>query len=299
MRSALTEIARMLGVDFESFDWAALDYQHTRAIRRMLIERGLAPATVNKYLAALRGVLKEAFRLGYMSPDQYARAADLEGVRGERELRGRMLKMGEIAAILETCSDGTAIGTRDAAIIALMVGCGLRRAELVALDLQDIVDRAPLALRVRNGKGNNERTVYATNGAERAVSAWLEVRGDDPGPLFWPSDHGRLVRRRMTADAVYLMLRKRADQAGVERFGPHDLRRTFVSTLLELGADIATVQRLAGHKQVTTTARYDRRGEDAKIRAAEMLHIPFRQVAERNTHGEVEESGERTHQTDR
>jgi integrase len=116
---------------------------------------------------------------------------------------------------------------------------------------------------------------YLAPGAADAVEAWLRIRTDTPGALFVPIDKaGRLTVRAMTPAAVYGVMRKRGARAGVE-FTPHDARRSFTSGLLEGGADIATVAKLLGHASVTTTARYDHRGERAKRQAVDVLHVPY------------------------
>jgi integrase len=105
------------------------------------------------------------------------------------------------------------------------------------------------------------------NGGSAALADWLAERGDGPGPLFCPVNKaGKIEVRRMTAQAVWNLLQKRATEGGVRAFSPHDLRRMFVSDLLDASADIATVAKMAGHANVQTTARYDRRPEDAKRR---------------------------------
>jgi len=79
----------------------------------------------------------------------------------------------------------------------------------------------------------------------------------------------------MGAQSVFGALARLAKRAGVEALSPHDLRRSYVSDLLDAGADLTTVQRLAGHSQVTTTARYDRRGDVAAERTADLLRVPY------------------------
>lgn len=270
----LAELASGGRLDARALPWHEVTPAVSGALRQALAER-FAPATANRHLAALRGVLREAWRLGRMDAEAYHRARDVKDVRGSRLPAGRSLATGEVRALFEACGrDRTAAGARDAAMFALLYGCGLRRAEAVGLDLADF-DRETGALVVR-GKGNKERSGFLTNGARAAVEAWLAHRGLGEGALLAPvAKGGAVVLRRMTAQAVLLAARKRAVEAGVARFSPHDCRRSFVGDLLDAGADIATVQRLAGHASPATTSRYDRRPEGVKRRAAELLHVPF------------------------
>lgn len=271
---ALRVVAGILGDDVSRINWGALRYQHTALIRSKLIE-AYAPATANKILSALRGTLKEAWRLGLMTAEEYQRARDLGPVTGVTLPAGRELSQGEILALMTACtSDESPAGTRDAAIIALLYGAGLRRDEAIKLDLQDYNPETG-ALVIR-GKRSKERTAYLVNGAAEAMADWLSLRGSALGPLFLAINKGGKIHgARMTSQTIYNMLIKRAEQANVKEFSPHDMRRTFISDLLDKGADIATVSKMAGHSDPKTTARYDRRPEEAKRKAAGLLHVPY------------------------
>jgi len=273
MAGRLRAVADVLGHDLEALPWHQLGFEHLQAVRTKLQERGQAPATVNLTLSAVRGVMRAAFNLGQINADQFQRICSVGSVKGERLPAGRSLTIGELSALLDTC-ENTPAGRRDAALLALMFAAGLRRAEVVNLDLADF-DRDNGELRV-TGKGNKQRLLYVTNGAADALTDWLAVRGETDGPLFLPTRKGgRLESRRMTAQAVYNILKGRAVKASIADFSPHDLRRSFVSELLDRGADIATVQKLAGHANVQTTAKYDRRGEATKRKAIDLLHVPY------------------------
>lgn len=128
-----------------------------------------APATANKMLSALRGVLGAAFNLGQMDAEDYRRATEVKGVKGETLPAGRSITRGEIQALMDDCmADQSAAGARDAAIIALLYSCGLRRAELTGLDLDDY-DPERGTLRVR-GKRNKQRLVHVVSGAADALA---------------------------------------------------------------------------------------------------------------------------------
>jgi len=291
MADALATIARMASagrVGPEVLPWHQLRYARTQAMRQRLVEtvsertgKPLSPASVNEALAALRGVLREAWRLGLMSAEDLARATDLEPVRGSRPLRGCALEPHEVAALFHACMrDANPAGPRDAVVLALGLAAGLRRAEIAGLDLAD-VDLEREVVRV-HGKGKKVREVPVKGGTLEAIRAWLSYRGGEPGPLVCPvGKGGRVELRRLAPQSIRRVCEKRGREAGLAGFAAHDLRRTYVSTLLDQGVDLSLASDLAGHSSPTTTKRYDRRREKARHRAAEVLVIPYSGVGSR------------------
>lgn len=276
MARSLRLVARMLagpGADPRRLPWHEVRHEHVAALRGLLADT-YKPATANRHLAAVRGVLKSAWRLGQIDAETLARAIDVPSVRGSTLPGGREVTHGEIAALLRACDDSPR-GRRDGAFLALGYGSGLRRAELAALDLKDVRLDAEASIRVRRGKGSKERLSYLASGGEELVGRWLEVRGDDDGPLLQPVRKGGVIEhRRISPHGLYRALAALAKRAGVAALSPHDLRRSWVSHLLEAGADISTCARLAGHSSTTTTERYDKRGEQTKRKASRLLHLP-------------------------
>jgi integrase/recombinase XerD len=278
---ALNIVAGILSggsVDSFNLDWSKVRYQDTAFVRGRLIDE-YAAATVNRILSALRGTLEQAWLLGQMSEEDYHRAARLSGVVRESLPAGRELSAAEIHSLFQNCTnDLCPIATRDAAILAVMYAGGLRRDEVTKLEMADY-DETNRKLIV-HGKRSKERTAYLADGAVAALGEWMKVRGIGLGPLFLAVNRGGHITygKPVTPQAIYLLLKSRAKRAGVKSFSPHDLRRTFVSDLLEAGVDIVTVSKMAGHSRVEVTARYDRRPEQAKQRAAMLLKVPYGRI---------------------
>lgn len=273
--SALRVVARdFFGCESDQMPWTELRASGVGWLRGQLAERR-SPATANKMLAAVRGVLRAAWRGNAIDTDTYLRTIDAaQSVKGSRLPAGRALTTDEIQRLFVACDDGTPSGSRDEAAFALMLGCGLRCAETIAIDMADIdIGNGTIAVL---GKGNKQRSAYLPAGALQAVFTWVALRGDMDGPLLCPVlRSGRLIAGcGISTTAVTQRLAKRCRNAGIVRCSPHDLRRTFVTEALEAGLDLAVVQRLAGHASPVTTATYDRRGESANKQAVKKLIVP-------------------------
>ena len=231
----------------------------------------VSPATIRAYLAHLHGerLAKVSMQRALAALRTYFRFLGREGVvpanpasvvptpRAQRPLPD-VPTVADLADLLEMLPESPA-GRRDRAILELLYGAGLRVAELVGLDLDD-VDQAARLARVR-GKGNRERVVPFGGAAARALqlylphrSAWRAACSDlDPGePLFLNLRGTRLTDRsvRRILDAALLSM------AQARRMHPHTLRHAFATHLLEAGMDLRGIQELLGHASLSTTQRY-------------------------------------------
>jgi len=255
----------------QDVDWSVLNYRDVLNLISTLLDKGKSPATVNVYLSALKGVAKEAWRNKDIDIETYQHIKEIKRIKGTRSIKGRALELDELNELLDFCmlQDGV-IALRDAALIALVYGAGLRRHEAAKLLLSDL-DIASGTIKVI-GKGNKERVNSLHDRILDIIQTWLSERGYEPGPLFLRARKGnRLVNEPISGQTVYDIIIRRYKEAGLKRLTPHDLRRTFATKLLENGEDLFLVQDLMGHSSVETTKNYDRRDEKAKKKAAKAL----------------------------
>lgn len=271
MLSSLRTVAKVIAgvADERAVPWETLRFEHVNALRAKLAG-SQASTSVNRHLIAVRGLMKTHWRLGLIDREVLDRICDVATLRASRPESGRALGPEEIAGLFAACDDSPA-GRRDAAILALTAGCGLRRAEVCLLDLASHDSRLNQVQVL--GKGDKYRVVYPPPKSAERLRLWREVRGETPGPLVCTLDRtGKpRVEGRLSHRGVTVVLEAICKRAAISGFTPHDLRRTFITQLLEKGADPLVVSKLAGHANVQTTMRYDRRGEQTKRDAVSLL----------------------------
>ena len=253
-----------------NYPWHELRYVHVVKIRAVLLDMGYALSTVNLALAALRGMAQTAFNMGLLGSDELGRIRAVKRVKGEAARTGRALSSVEVKLMLGVAKGHVhkARRARDRAILLLACGAGLRAAELVSLRL-DNFHSDDGKIRVLNGKGRKSRDIYLAKTVVSALKAWVRINGSCNGPLFSKiSRAGNPEDKPLSTAGLTSILTGLMESAGVDKFTPHDLRRTFITRLLEQNVDINTVRQLAGHSDISTTIRYDLRGEESKILAS-------------------------------
>jgi site-specific recombinase XerD len=226
--------------------------------RFFLEQNNLAPSTINVRLAAVRRLAYEAADTGLLSPEL---AAGIRRVNGAKRLGvriGNWLTVEQSKKLLQAAPADTIRGKRDRAILALLIGCGFRRAEVVGLKREDFQIREERwVVADLIGKGKHIRTVPVPAWAKRAVDEWINVAAIDDGPIFRRVNRLEKVSENgITPKAIWHIVRAAAAHAEISNLAPHDLRRTCARLCHLAGGELEQIQFLLGHASVQTTERY-------------------------------------------
>jgi site-specific recombinase XerD len=224
--------------------------------RAQLESRGLAPSTLNLHLTAIRKLASEAAASGILPAEATAAIAGVKGTRQKGTHLGAWLTLEQARALLGAPAGDGLRARRDRALLALLLGCGLRRAELAALDFDHVAAREGRWVLVDlEGKGKRVRSVPMPTWAKTALDRWTAAAGITKGRLFRALSQKGTVGEALTAQAVYLIVGRYADQIGV-RVAPHDLRRTFARLAHNGRSPLEQIQLSLGHESIQTTERY-------------------------------------------
>ena len=241
MRYVLQDAADRLGVEdvtIDEFPWHQLQPGHITALVAALRADGYAPNTSSLYVNAIRGVMNQAWQQSLITQDHLLKIRAVKAGGGTRLSKGRNLRRTLIRELMDVCAaDPRPQGLRDAAIIAILYGSGMRKSESVNLELSQI-NVAERSLQVM-GKGNKELIKFAPAWAFEKLEAWLAFRRahlpegvDDDDFLFNRIRRGNhITRERITKHAIYYIAKQRGKQVGVNIM-PHDFRRSFITRVI-------------------------------------------------------------------
>jgi integrase/recombinase XerD len=280
MKSHFNKVAGMFGINsHKDFAWELLTRDVVNYILGQLAEQAYAPATINTLLVAIKKATEFAYDHDLMTHKEYDRIRRIKRIRGKREERREELEKVEIESFIQACNDGSLKGLRDLTLFLTIIGCGLRRAESVSIKLKN-VDLEKRTLRVI-GKGNKQRKVGIPQMTCDALKHYINEAHDpnngeaylfsrffkNDEPQGFGKDDG--ITYKMGTSSVNYVFEQRGLDCKIQRFKPHDLRRTFATKMLRDGKSMEHVQFLLGHESIVTTQHYDLRGEKEAIAAAQ------------------------------
>jgi site-specific recombinase XerC len=227
MLANLTRMASILGTPLEEINWQYFRIKLVKSLLNQLRLRGLAPSTINATLAAVRGVVRQAWKLELIGDSDYLQIMEIKGVKKRDKAAGRIPTFKDLTLLLNSCAEDNngALGDRDAAMLALIVSLQLTPSNMVKLNISDY-DHSAKALRVHE-KGGKEREITICDiGAWEALSTWLKRRGAKPGHLLCHvNKSGKVIIKALSSEAIYKALRSRMSKAKVVPFPPRELRR--------------------------------------------------------------------------
>lgn len=227
--------------------------------RSWLLEQKLSPATVNLRLSPLRKLAREMADNGLLDPGLASGIEKTKGVKQQGVRVGNWLLRDQANELLHAPDPSTLKGKRDRAILALLIGCGLRRAEVLRLEVDQIQQRVGRwVIPDMRGKGNRLRTVPVPAAVKVRVEEWIVAADLYQGRIFRPVNKADRIVGPSIADekAIWQVVLKYAKATSLGKLSPHDLRRTCAKLCRKAGGDLEQIQLLLGHASVQTTERY-------------------------------------------
>ena len=261
--SPITKRVYNLGLD-EFFAWYGLEpragfTKATVSAWRVALEaRGLGSVSINVRITAVRKLAVEAADNGLLAPELAAGITRVKGAKSIGVRTGNWLSVHQAQRLLNAPDVATKKGLRDRAMLAILLGCGLRRSEVAALTLKHIQQRDNRWCIVDLvGKHGRVRTIPMPTWVKVAIDTWTGPAGITEGHLLRPVKRGDQVEgERMTEKVVWQLLQPYALAAGVPGIAPHDLRRSCAKMCRAAGGELEQIQLLLGHASVQTTERY-------------------------------------------
>ncbi|MCT8985279.1 tyrosine-type recombinase/integrase [Shewanella phaeophyticola] len=272
--SQMRSIARLMQWQDSMLDdkLCQIDYQQALQIRAVMTHAKWSPRSINRAMISIKNIVKVAALMDKAELSQVANLQTINQVKHGEHL-GTPLSTEQVTAVFTYFkSQSSTLAMRNLAIFSLFLGTGLRRSELSALMLHDY-DNVTHSLVVAAGKGNKSRTLFLPVWVEENLLAWLKVRSRQHGYLLCKSTlTGKLTLGVPTSPtSLYRLVKDTLYEIGVDNVSPHDLRRTFITRLLEQNVDINTVRQMAGHADISTTTIYDKRDNAFMKQAASVL----------------------------
>ena len=228
------------------------------AWRVALEARGLGSVSINVRITAVRKLAAEEADNGLLAPELAAGIARVKSAKSMGVRTGNWLSLKQAQALLNAPDITTTKGLRDRAIIAVLLGCGLRRSELAALTMEHIQQRdGRWCIVDLLGKHGRIRTIPMPTWVKVAIDAWAAAAGVTDGAVFRPVNRGDQVQgTALSEKVVWQLLHGYAAAAGVRGIAPHDLRRSCAKMCRAAGGELEQIQLLLGHASVQTTERY-------------------------------------------
>lgn len=258
-----------------------LSYSTFKAYRASLVRQKMNAQTINVRLAGIRFYVKELAKESQITIEKANAFCALDNLKIQGRKVGNWLDAGEASAILNLPDISTRTGLRDRAALALMIGAGLRRSEVVRIEVKHFEQRDGKWIIVGiKGKHGRTRNIPIADWIKTIVDAWTEKVSIKEGPIIrvvsWSKKKEWLGGPMDASSLRYIVQRKYGKQIGRNQIAPHDLRRTAARLAYEGGTDMAQIQLMLGHKEQGTTEKYINAKQDLQIAPSDNMKLEIR-----------------------